>query len=64
MENSAFPVQLEYLEFEKLTDETSKLTMHIIFKSIEFRNQLLLMPFAQGINKAHNKLQEIVNKLK
>jgi uncharacterized protein YndB with AHSA1/START domain len=64
MENTAFPVQLEYLEFEKLIDETSKLTMHIVFKSIEFRNQLLQMPFAQGINMAHNKLQEIVNKLR
>jgi uncharacterized protein YndB with AHSA1/START domain len=64
MENTPFPVQLEYLEFEKLTEETSKLTMHIVFKSIEFRNQLLSMPFAQGINMAHNKLQEIVNKLK
>lgn len=64
MENTALPVQLEYLEFEKLTDETSKLTMHIVFKSIEFRNQLLQMPFAQGINMAHDKLQEIVNKLK
>lgn len=64
MENTPFPVQLEYLEFEKLTDDTSKLTMHIVFKSVEFRNQLLQMPFAQGINMAHNKLQEIVNKLK
>lgn len=64
MENTPFPVQLEFLEFEKLTDETSKLTMHIVFKSVEFRNQLLQMPFAQGINMAHNKLQEILNKLK
>ncbi|MFC5283772.1 SRPBCC family protein [Pedobacter alpinus] len=64
MENTQFPVQLEYLEFEKLTDEKSKLTMHIVFKSIEFRNQLLQMPFAQGLNMAHDKLQEIVNKLK
>lgn len=64
MENTPFPVQLEFLEFEKLTDETSKLTMHIVFKSVESRNQLLQMPFAQGINMAHNKLQEIVNKLK
>lgn len=64
MENTPFPIQLEYLEFEKLTDESSKLTMHIVFKSIEFRNQLLQMPFAQGINRAHDKLQEILNKLK
>ncbi|PSL46501.1 uncharacterized protein YndB with AHSA1/START domain [Chitinophaga niastensis] len=64
MENSPFQVQLEYLEFEKLTDATSKLTMHIVFKSVEFRNNLLQMPFAQGINMAHNRLQEVVNKLK
>jgi len=64
MENTPFPIQLEYLEFEKLSDDKSKLTMHIVFKSLEFRNQLLQMPFAQGINIAHNKLQEIVNELK
>jgi uncharacterized protein YndB with AHSA1/START domain len=64
MENAPFQVQLEYLEFEKLTDATSKLTMHIVFKSVELRNHLLQMPFAQGINMAHNKLQEVVNKLK
>lgn len=64
MENTTFPVQLEFLEFEKLTSDTSKLTMHILFKSVEFRNQLLQMPFAKGINMAHNRLQEIVIKLK
>jgi uncharacterized protein YndB with AHSA1/START domain len=64
MENTPFPVQLEYLEFEKLTDDTSKLTMHIVFKSVEFRNQLLQMPFAKGLNMAHNRLQDIVIKLK
>ena len=64
MENTPFPVQLEYLEFEKLTDDTRKLTMQILFKSEGFKNQLLQMPFAQGINMAHNRLQEIVNKLK
>lgn len=64
MENKSFPFQLEFLEFEKLTDNTSKLTIHIILKSTEFRNHLLKMPFALGINMAHNKLQEILNKLK
>ena len=64
MENTPFPVQLEFLEFEKLTDDTSKLKMHIIYKSLANRNQVLQMPFAQGINMAHNRLQEIVNKLK
>jgi uncharacterized protein YndB with AHSA1/START domain len=64
MENTPFPVQLEFLEFEKLTEDTSRLTMQIVFKSVEFRNQLLAMPFAQGINLAHNKLQELLSKLK
>ncbi len=64
MENTPFPVQLEYLEFEKLTDDTSRLTMQIVFKSNDFRDQMLKLPFAQGINMAHNRLQDIVNLLK
>jgi uncharacterized protein YndB with AHSA1/START domain len=63
-ENTPFGVQLEVLEFEQLTDDTSKLTIHTIFESLEQRDQMLKMPFAQGINMAHNRLQEIVNKLK
>src|SRR5690606_27454534 len=61
MENTPFPVQLEYLEFAKLTDSTSKLTMHMVFKSVEFRNNLLAMPFAQGLNGAHNRLQDLLS---
>lgn len=64
MENSDFPVQLEFLEFEALTDDTSKLTMHILYRSVEYRDRMLKLPFAQGINCAHNRLQEIVNHLK
>src|SRR5215207_11173471 len=30
MENSSFGVQLEFLEFEKLTADTSKLNMHVV----------------------------------
>ncbi|NUO02014.1 MAG: SRPBCC domain-containing protein [Saprospiraceae bacterium] len=64
MEHTPFPVQLEFLEFEKLTDDTSKLTMHIVYKSGAFRDQMLKLPFAQGINMAHNRLQTILDKLK
>jgi uncharacterized protein YndB with AHSA1/START domain len=64
MENTPFDAQIEYLDFEKLTDTTSKLTMHIVYRSVALRDQMLQMPFAQGINMAHNRLQEIVNKLK
>ena len=63
-ENTPFGVQLEVLEFEQLTDDTSKLTIHTIFESVSQRDQMLQMPFAQGINMAHNRLQEILNKIK
>lgn len=64
MENTPFPVQLEYLTFEELSDTTSKLTMHVVYKSSTDRDNILKLPFAQGINLAHNRLQEIVNNLK
>ncbi|ATP55424.1 ATPase [Pedobacter ginsengisoli] len=64
MDNAPFDAQLEFLQFEKLTDGTSKLTMHIIYKSGEIRDKVLQLPFALGINMAHNKLQNIVSKLK
>ncbi len=69
MEHTPFGVQLEFLEFEKLTDDTSKLSMHIVYKSVGDRDQMLRLPFAQGINMAHNRLEDtvrraIVSKLK
>src|SRR5690349_19716645 len=30
MDNTPFPVQLEFLEFERLSDDTSKLNIHIV----------------------------------
>lgn len=59
MENTPFPVQLEFLSFEQLTADTSKLTMQIVYKSVADRDNMLKLPFAQGINMAHNRLQEI-----
>ena len=64
MENTPFGVQLEFLEFEKLSDDTSKLTMHVIYRSVELRDNMLKLPFKQGINMAHNRMQEILNNLK
>jgi uncharacterized protein YndB with AHSA1/START domain len=63
MENAPFGVQLEFLEFEKLTGDTSRLNMHVIYRSVDLRDQVLKLPFAQGINMAHNRIQEIVGKL-
>jgi uncharacterized protein YndB with AHSA1/START domain len=63
MENAPFGVQLEFLEFERLTSETSKLTMHIVYRSAALRDEMLKLPFAQGINMAHDRLQDVVSKL-
>ncbi len=63
MEDSPFAVQLEFLEFESLTEATSRLDIHIVFRSVDYRDQLLQMPFAYGINMAHNRLQEVAGAL-
>jgi uncharacterized protein YndB with AHSA1/START domain len=64
MENTPFGVQLEISEFEALTAETSKLTMHVIYETVAQRDQVLKLPFAQGINMAHNRLEEVLKTLK
>jgi uncharacterized protein YndB with AHSA1/START domain len=64
MENTPYGIQLELLEFERLTDDTSRLHMHVIYESVAQRNQILQLPFAQGIDMAHNRLQDILKKLK
>ena len=64
MENTPFSVQLEFLEFIKLTEETSKLNMQVIFRSTDLRDQILKLPFAQGVNMAHNRIQDVLGKLK
>lgn len=63
MENTPFEPQLEFLDFESVSDSKSKLTMHIIYRSVALRDQMLALPFAQGINMAHNRLQNVVEKL-
>jgi uncharacterized protein YndB with AHSA1/START domain len=62
MDNAPFGPQLEFLEFEKLTDASSKLTMHVIYRSVSIRDQILQLPFAKGINMAHNRIEELFKK--
>jgi uncharacterized protein YndB with AHSA1/START domain len=64
LETASFGVQLEVYDFEPLTDNSSKLTMHVIYESVAKRDQLLQLPFAQGINGAHNRLEEVLTTLK
>ena len=64
MEGAPFGVQLEVLEFEKVTDNTSRLNMHVIYESVAQRDLVLQMPYAQGVNMAHDRLQDLAGKLK
>ena len=64
MENTPFGVQMEIYNFEKLGESTSKLTMHVIYESGAQRDQVLKLPFAQGISMAHDRIEEIAGKLK
>lgn len=62
MSNTAFPPQLEYLIFSALDENKSQLTIQIVFKSIEDRDNLLKLPFNFGLDMAHNKLENIMKK--
>jgi uncharacterized protein YndB with AHSA1/START domain len=64
MDNTPFGVQLEFLEFERLTEDTSALTMHVIYKSGADRDNVLKMPFAYGINMAHDRLEQVAGSIK
>ena len=64
MENAPFGVQLEVFEFEMLPEDKSHLSMHLIYESVWQRDQVLKLPFAWGLNMAHRRLQEIMDKLK
>ncbi len=66
VENAPIGVQLEIYDFEPLTDTTSKLNMHVIYESTAIRDQVMKMPGASGytMGMAHDRMQEIMNKLK
>jgi uncharacterized protein YndB with AHSA1/START domain len=63
MSNSPFDVQLEFLEFESLTEERSRLVVHSIYRSSELRDAMLKLPFAAGLSMAHDRLQNVGGKL-
>jgi uncharacterized protein YndB with AHSA1/START domain len=64
MGNAPFGVQLEFLRFSKITEDTSQLIMHVVYESGEHRDKMLQLPFRQGINMAHNQLQKVLSTLK
>ena len=59
MEQTPFAPQLEYLEFIPVDASNCQLRMQIVFKSVEMRDNLLKMPFAAGLNMAHNRLEQV-----
>ena len=60
MGNTDFGLQLEIYQFEALDANRSQLTMHVIYESAAARDKLLQLPFTQGINMAHNRLQDLM----
>lgn len=62
MDGSPFDVQLEFLEFEKVTGDRSRLTMQTVYRSVELRDQMLKLPFASGLSMAHDRLQKTLSK--
>ena len=63
MDGAGFDAQLEFLDFESLSEENSRLTMRTIYKSVAHRDQVLRMPFAYGLNMAHARWQVVVGLL-
>lgn len=63
MVGTPFPPQMEYLNFISLGENKSKLEMQVVYKSVSARDEHLKMPFAQGINWAHNRLEEYVKSM-
>ena len=48
MENTPFGVQLEFYEFEQLTDDTSKLNMHVIYESLHKETKCCSYPLRKA----------------
>jgi hypothetical protein len=57
MENMPLGVQLEFLTFEALSNDMSKLSIRIIYQSEKHRAEQMKLPFAYGLNMAHDTLE-------
>jgi len=64
MEQMSIGVQLEFLTFEQVSHDHSKLTIQIIYQSEQHRAEQLKLPFSYGINMAHDRLQQVLSNLK
>ena len=64
MEHKPYGVQLEIYNFQKVADNRSQLKMHVIYESVAHRDGVLQLPFSQGINMAHSRLEKLFSQLK
>ncbi len=62
MERMPFGVQLDIIEFEKITDSKSRLRQKSIYQSAAHRDENLKLPFEFGINATHDRLQQALKK--
>jgi len=61
VEGAPMGVQLEVYDFEKLTDETSRLSMHVIYETVAQRDMVFKMSGA-NMESAFNRLEELLGK--
>lgn len=59
MEQLNFGVQLEFLSFEALSNNQSRLQIRSLFETVSLRDAQLKLPFAWGINRAHDCLEKL-----
>ena len=63
VEGAPMGVQLEVYDFEKITDDTSKLKMHVIYETVAQRDMVYKAPNA-NMDSAFNRLEELLGKTK
>lgn len=54
-------VSLEFLNFEALPNDKTRLTTHIIFKSLEDRNGMVESGMEHGVIDSYNKLDSLLS---
>ena len=59
MAGAPFGVQLELLEFFPMTEEKSRLTVHILYESNEQRDRMLSFGMGKGMSMAHDRMESI-----
>lgn len=59
MEHVPAEPQLEFLEFWPISESSSLLTIQMIYRSVAARDYTMKLPFAMGLNMAHDRLEKI-----